>query len=84
MHAKQNQKKRECRTRELPAPPAGREDPFGIGVEEPPGTDESRDDEQAEDLVTTGELALPVAGVILGLLFQVRFDAECGHGSTLD
>jgi len=60
---------KECRTRRSPAPPAGWKDPFGIGVEEPPGENEGRNDEQAEDLIAAGELLLAVAGLLLGLLF---------------
>lgn len=61
------------------APPAGGEDPLGIGVEEPPGADEGSDDEEAEYLVAAGELALPVAGLLFGLLFEVGLDVECGQ-----
>ena len=69
---------------ELPSPPAGGKDPFGVGVEKPPRADEGRDDEQAEDLVAAGELALTIAGLLLGLLFEVRLDAEGGHFSISD
>jgi len=38
-------------------------------VEEPPGENEGRNDEQAEDLIAAGELLLAVASLLLGILF---------------
>ena len=50
------------------APPAGWEDPFRIGVGEPPGEDRRRDDQQAEGLVAAEGATLLVASLVLGNL----------------
>lgn len=57
------------------APPAGGEDPGGIGVKQPPNQDDRGDQKHAESLVATKSAKLPRApGVLLGLL-AMRLDA---------
>src|SRR5579859_6410823 len=60
-------------------PPAGRKNPLGIGVKEPPRQDRPCNHQQAECLVAAkGALLLP-ASVLLGQLLCVRLDAAINH-----
>ena len=72
--------KLDTRYRPSGTPPARREDPSGVGVEEPPDEDRRSDDEQAEGLIAAKEAALLGAALIFGELFGVRLDAAFDHG----
>lgn len=61
------------------APPAGREDPLGIGVEESPDDDSGRDEEQAKDLIAAEGATLFLAALLFGNLFVVRLDTAVDH-----
>ena len=57
------------------APPAGRKDPFGIGVEECPDEHRRRHQQQAEHLVATVPPCLLGTPRIFGDLLAMRLDA---------
>ena len=65
------------------APPAGREDPVGVGVEEPPDEDRSGDEEEAEGLVAAEGSTLLDAPLVFGQLFLVWLDAAFDHACAL-
>lgn len=60
-------------------PPAGRENPFGIGMEEAPNNDGRGDEKQAKDLITAEGTALFVAALLFGDLLIVRLDPAVDH-----
>ena len=60
-------------------PPAGGEDPSGVGVKEPPSEDRGSDDQKAEGLVAAEGAALELAALSCGDLFLVRLDAAFDH-----
>ena len=64
-------------------PPAGREDPVGVGVEEPPDEDCNGDDEEAKSLVAPEESTLFGATLVFGQLLMERLDAAFDHACAL-
>jgi len=61
-------------------PPAGREDPRGIGVEQAPDEDDRGNEKEPKHLVAPECAALlDTASLLLGLLL-VRLDAGLNHG----
>lgn len=64
----------------LKPPPAGRKDPFGVGMEEPPQADERGQDHEADGLVAAVGKALGCAPLLFGKLLGVRLDARFDHG----
>jgi hypothetical protein len=65
------------------APPAGREYPPWVGVEEPPDENRGGNDEQAEGLVAAEEAALFGAALVRGQLLLVGLDAAFDHACAL-
>ena len=62
-------------------PPAGREDPVGVGVEERPDEDRRRHQQHAEDLISPITPCLLGAPSLFGDLLAIRLDAgfnQCG------
>ena len=66
--------------KESRSPPSGREDPAGVGVEEPPGEDGCGDEEEAEELVAAKDARLVGPLRLLGLGLRERLDAGFDHG----
>lgn len=62
-------------------PPARREDPFGVCVEEPPDQYRCSDDEHAEDLVAAEGAPLDLAPFVFGDLLIMRLDAAFDHSA---
>ena len=65
------------------APPAGREDPLGICVNERPRQNHRSDDQQAEDLVAPVDAGLFHPVRLLGHLLKIGLDAALNHGFAI-
>jgi len=64
-------------------PPAGGEDPIGVGVEEAPGEDGSGDKQKAEGLIAAEDAALDGAALCFVDGLKVGPDAGFDHGGLV-